>query len=393
MGLPISYHWRNLLVRKTTTLLTLLVVAVVVGVFTWMMGFASSLTRSLAVASDETKLLILKRGATAESNSAIPIEDFNRLNQLSAIVRDEDNNPLLSPEMMAQVSLPRERDGGATFANVAVRGVTAAAFKVHRNVKLLGKGFTTGRREVIVGQAAAKQFAGLNVGDTIGLGYGSDRGYKVVGHFSAGGGPMESEIWGYLPSLMNAYNRKTYSCASLRLSDDADSAAAIERIRGPAIQLEAKTERQYWQAQSAGIRRYLTVAYALVAIMSVAAIFSIANTMFSTVAGRTREVAMLRTIGYSQWRILTGFVFESILLTTVGGIVGCLACVAWLSLVGNTKDMFGATNFTTLAFEIRVTPGIVLWSLLSVVAVGVIGSLIPALRAARVPVVSALRAP
>ncbi|MCH7632905.1 MAG: hypothetical protein IIB59_06795 [Planctomycetes bacterium] len=140
MGLPISYHWRNLLVRKTTTLLTLLVVAVVVGVFTWMMGFASSLTRSLAVASDETKLLILKRGATAESNSAIPIEDFNRLNQLSAIVRDEDNNPLLSPEMMAQVSLPRERDGGATFANVAVRGVTAAAFKVHRNVKLLGKG-------------------------------------------------------------------------------------------------------------------------------------------------------------------------------------------------------------------------------------------------------------
>ena len=393
MGLPISYHWRNLLVRKTTTLLTLLVVAVVVGVFTWMMGFASSLTRSLAVASDETKLLILKRGATAESNSAIPIEDFNRLNQLSAIVRDEDNNPLLSPEMMAQVSLPRERDGGATFANVAVRGVTAAAFKVHRNVKLLGKGFTTGRREVIVGQAAAKQFAGLNVGDTIGLGYGSDRGYKVVGHFSAGGGPMESEIWGYLPSLMNAYNRKTYSCASLRLSDDADSAAAIERIRGPAIQLEAKTERQYWQAQSAGIRRYLTVAYALVAIMSVAAIFSIANTMFSTVAGRTREVAMLRTIGYSQWRILTGFVFESILLTTVGGIVGCLACVAWLSLVGNTKDMFGATNFTTLAFEIRVTPAIVLWSLLSVVAVGVIGSLIPALRAARVPVVSALRAP
>ncbi|MCH7596096.1 MAG: ABC transporter permease [Planctomycetes bacterium] len=393
MGLPISYHWRNLLVRKTTTLLTLLVVAVVVGVFTWMMGFASSLTRSLAVASDETKLLILKRGATAESNSAIPIEDFNRLNQLSAIVRDEDNIPLLSPEMMAQVSLPRARDGGATFANVAVRGVTAAAFKVHRNVKLLGKGFTTGRREVIVGQAAAKQFAGLNVGDTIGLGYGSDRGYKVVGHFSAGGGPMESEIWGYLPSLMNAYNRKTYSCASLRLSDDADSAAAIERIRGPAIQLEAKTERQYWQAQSAGIRRYLTVAYALVAIMSVAAIFSIANTMFSTVAGRTREVAMLRTIGYSQWRILTGFVFESILLTTVGGIVGCLACVAWLSLVGNTKDMFGATNFTTLAFEIRVTPAIVLWSLLSVVAVGVIGSLIPALRAARTPVVSALRAP
>lgn len=393
MGLPISYHWRNLLVRKTTTLLTILVVAVVVGVFTWMMGFASSLTRSLAVASDETKLLILKRGATAESNSAIPIEDFNRLNQLSAIVRDEDNNPLLSPEMMAQVSLPRERDGGATFANVAVRGVTAAAFKVHRNVKLLGKGFTTGRREVVVGQAAAKQFAGLNVGDTIGLGYGSDRGYKVVGHFSAGGGPMESEIWGYLPSLMNAYNRKTYSCASLRLSDDADSAAAIERIRGPAIQLEAKTERQYWQAQSAGIRRYLTVAYALVAIMSVAAIFSIANTMFSTVAGRTREVAMLRTIGYSQWRILTGFVFESILLTTVGGIVGCLACVAWLGLVGSTKDMFGATNFTTLAFEIRVTPGIVLWSLLSVVAVGVIGSLIPAFRAARAPVVSALRAP
>lgn len=394
MALPISYHWRNLFVRKTTTLLTILVIGTVVGVFSWMIGFASALDRSLSVASERQKLIVLKRGATSESNSAIPVEDYNRLNQLTQIAHDPTTNePLLSPEMMVQVSLPRIRDGGRTSGNVAVRGVTQTAFAVHLNVRLEGRRFSEAEPQVIVGRAAAKQFAGLQLGESISLGFGADRPFRIVGHFSANGAPIESEIWGYLPALMNAYNRSMYSSAWLRLSDGANPDEAIERIKGPAIQLEAQTEADYWDAQSAAIRRYLLVAYILVTVMALAAVFSIANTMFAMVAGRTREIAMLRTIGYSGRQILAGFVIESVFLSMLGGIAGCLACAAWLELVGSTKDMFGATTFTTMAFDIRLTPGTAAAALLLVIAVGAMGAFVPAWRASRLGVVSALREP
>jgi len=394
MALPLSYHWRNLFVRKTTTLLTVLVIAAVVGVFTWMMGFAAALDSSLSQARDESKLLVIKRGSTAETNSAIPVDEYNKLNQLVDVARAPNtNDPLISPEMMVQISRPRVRDGGKTWGNIALRGVTEMAFQVHRNVKREGSGFSSGGQDVIVGRAAAKQFAGLNIGDTLDLGYGSNRSYTVIGYFSADGGPAESEVWGYLPSLMNAYNRTMYSSASLRLKDGADPKKVIERIEGPEIQLTAQTEAEYWKLQSSSINTYLRITKVLVVVMCLAAVFSIANTMFSMVAGRTREIAMLRTIGFSRWQILSGFVIESVCLSMLGGAVGCLACVGWLQLVGNTKDMFGASTFTTLAFEIRLTPMIVVWALVSVVVVGVIGAWVPAMRAARVAVVTALREP
>ena len=392
MALPLVYHWRNLFVRKTTTLLTVLVMTAVVGVFSWMMGFADSLTRSLATASDGRKIIVLKRGATAESNSAIPVDEYNKLNQLTEIARDpKTGQPLFSPEMMVQVSLPRVRDAGLTWGNVALRGVTESAFAVHRNVRPLDRVFAPGSRELLVGLAAAKQFAGLEIGRTLQLGYSGDRAYTIVGYFSADGGPLESEIWGYLPSLMNAYNRTMYSSATLRVADGADPPSVIEKIKGPAIQMEAQTEADYWQGQSKNVRTYLMITQLLVAVMSLAAVFSIANTMFSMVAGRTREVAMLRTIGYSGRQILSGFVMEAVLLSLIGGVLGCLGCLAWLWLVGNTKDMFGANTFTTLAFEIQLRPVTILWALGSVTLVGVFGALVPAIRAASVEVIGALR--
>jgi putative ABC transport system permease protein len=392
MALPLVYHWRSLLTRKTTTSLTMLVVSAVVGVLTWMLGFASALHHSLATARDEGKLIVLRRGATAESNSAIPIEDYNRLKQLNGLARDpQTNEPLISPEMMVQVWRPRLRDAGRTSGNVAVRGVTDLAFKVHDNLKLLGSSFSLAQPEVIVGISAARQFGGLNVGQTIKLGYGGNRTYTVVGHFTADGGPLESEVWGYLPSLMNSYNRSGYSSAALRLRPGADPAEAIAEIEGPAIQLTAQTEPAYWAVQAATIRIYLRLAQILVAVMSLAAIFSIANTMFAFVAGRTREIAMLRTIGFSGAHLLQGFLVEALMLSLIGAALGCLACAGWLAFVGNTKDMMGSTTFTTMAFEIRITAWTILTAMLAVAVVGIVGALVPALRAARIQVIDALR--
>lgn len=395
MALPLSYHYRHLLVRRTTTGLTVLVVAAVVSTLAWMLGFAAALGASLSVSSDRDKLIVLKPGATAESNSAIAIEDYNKLSQLADLARDPDSgDALLSPEMLVQVSLPRLRDAGRTRANVAIRGVLEIAFKVHPRVRLAeGRMFDVGSREVIVGRKASEQFAGLALGESVSLGASSNRDYEVVGIFTADGGPMESEIWGYLPSLMDAYNRSMYSSASLRLAPGASAAAVIERIEGPAIQLRALTERDYWDSQAMLIRVYLGIAYTLVFIMGLAAVFAIANTMFASVAARTREIAMLRTIGYSGWRVMGGFVLEAVLLALAGGVLGCAACWVWLTFVGNQKDMFGATTFTTLAFEIHLTPLIVAAALAAVSLVGALGALMPAWRAARLEVVGALREP
>jgi ABC-type lipoprotein release transport system permease subunit len=392
MAVSLSYHWRSLLARATTTTLTVLVIAAVVGTLGWMLAFAVTLRHSLSLACDDRKLIVIGRGATSETTSALPVADYNKLNQLTELARDpRTGEPLLSPEMLVQVTLPRLRDNGRTQANVAVRGVTQRAFEVHRLVKPLGPIFSTGAQEIIVGVRTAQQFGGLKLGNIVNLGYGSDRGYKVVGYFTAGDGPFESEIWGYLPSLMNAYNRTGYSSAALRLNDGADAAAVVREIDGPAIAMTAQTERDYWNKQSALIRVYMTIVGALVVIMAVAALFAIANTMFAAVAGRTREIAMLRTIGFRRGQILAGFVLEAVLLALLGGCVGCLACGLWLEFVGRTKDMFGATTFTTLAFEIRLTPTIVGLALGIAALVGALGALVPAWRAARVKVVTALR--
>jgi putative ABC transport system permease protein len=392
MALPLSYNWRNLFVRKTTTVLTVLVVAAVVGVFAWMVGFWGALRHSLAFASDPRKLIVLKPGATSESNSAISADEYNRLVQLSEMAVDPATGlPLESPEMLVQVYLTRRGDNGRTNANVAVRGVTDAAFKVHANVKLLGRGFTAGGYEVIVGRAAAKQFSGLDVDGTLNLGYSGNRKFRIVGYFSADGGPMESEIWGRLPDIKGAYQRDAYSSASIRLNPGADPRAVIKRIAGPAIQLSAQTEAAYWEGQAKYVHLYLYLVTALVGIMCLAAAFSIANTMYASVAGRTREFAMLRTIGFSGRQVLVSVLVESVFLALLGGVLGCLGCWTWLRLTGSMKDMFGASTFTTIAFDIVVTPRIVACAISQVCVVAVLGAFLPALRAARLEVVQALR--
>ena len=389
--LHFPYHWRNLFVRKTTTGMTVLVIAAVVCTFSWLLGFASSLDRSLSVAAEESKIIVLQRGSTSESNSGLTPDAFNKLLQLSTVETNSAGDKLISSEIVVQVSLPRMRDGGATQANVAVRGVTDRAFDVHTNVRPLGQRFSTGSPEVIVGQKAAQQFGGLQIGQSVKLGFAGNREYKVVGYFSADGGPMESEIWAYLPSIQSAYGRQIYSSAAIRVKSGVTPSSVVNEIEGPAIQLSAQTERDYWQAQSTNILTYQLVCYILIAMMALAAVFSIANTMFAAVAGRSREIAMLRTIGFSKGQILLGFVVESIFLSIIGGGVGLLACEAYLRLAGNTKDMFGANTFTTLAFKIELTPTIIGVALGSVTLVGALGALIPAFRASRVHVISALR--
>ncbi len=392
MSLSMAYHWRNLLARRTTTLLTVLVVAAVVATFTWMFSFTLALRKTLAVAGDPEKIIVLRRGSTSEAQSAITVAEFNRLSQIAEIARGEGGTLLLSPESLVQVNRPRRRDQGASRANLAVRGVLPIALQVHRNVRLsAGRLFREGSQEVIVGAAAARQFIGLEVGDQIELGFAGDRSYVIVGHFTADGGPLESEIWGYLPMLMNTYNRTQYSSASLRLAPGTDVPSTLNQIEGPAIQLAGLTESAYWSSQSRIVNIYLAVAAGLVIVMFVAAVFSVAITMFAAVAGRVREIGMLRTLGFQRAAILSGFMIEALMLSLLGGALGCGACAVWLHLAGGEKDVYGTSTFTTLAFDIHLTGWTVLGSLACVVILAVAGALAPAWRAARVNIITVLR--
>lgn len=393
MALPLNYHWGSLVVRKTTTLLTMLVIGAVVGTFSWLLGFVVQLDKSLAVSSDPRTVIVLQRGAISETNSGIDPEHYNNLVQVNDVELDPaTQSRLISPELMWQTQLPRVRDNGVTRANVALRGVTDAALKVHQRVHIVaGRMFGTGAPEVVVGVGAARQFKGLQIGDRLRLGFGENRDFEVVGWFSADGGPLESEIWTYLPAMQSAYSRVGYSSAALRIKAGTDPAAIVKAIDSPAVQLGAQLEGDYWREQSKNIRIYQTICYILVVVMSLAAIFSIANTMFAAVDGRKREIAMLRTIGFTGGHIWRGFVFEAVILSLLGGAIGLGLCQLYLALVGNTKDMFGANTFTSLAFEIHLTPTIIAIALTCAAVVGALGAFVPAWRAGRTQVITALR--
>ncbi|MFO0972067.1 MAG: FtsX-like permease family protein [Phycisphaerae bacterium] len=389
MALPLAYNFRNLVVRRLSSSLTFAVVAVLVLVLTVLLSFAAGINASLAVSGSRDNLLVLKRGATAESTSLITPEEYKRLLRTQGIANGRDGKPLVSLELCVQTSIPR-RDAQGNLANVAVRGVDPIALDVHSDVRILpgGRLFNPGQLEVIVGQAARDRYRDLDLGGSVRLGRTGTQVFKVVGIFTAAGGAFESEIWAPRTILTDAYGRHLISSAVGRLAPGADVAQVKTEVNGPAVQLDAKLEPEYYAELSRTSRDIVVLTSVLIVIMSVGAIFAVANTMFAAVDGRRREIAMLRTIGFSRGAIITSFVIESLLLSLAACGVGLAASFLFS---GSRQDFLSDTTWTVLAYELRVTPGVIVTALLVSTGVGVFGALAPALRASRVRVIEALR--
>jgi putative ABC transport system permease protein len=392
--LPLAYNLRNLQVRRLGTAATVLGVALVVSVFCYLLCLADGLGRALTLAGDAHNLVVLAEHATAESNSAVFHDDVQRLASVPDVARGEAGRPLVSAEYVVHTDVPRRGDPLAAPAGILVRGVNLEiAARVRPAVRLVeGRWFTPGSAELVVGRAAQQQFAGLEIGSRLSCG---DREFQVVGVFSATGSAHESELWGHASNVADAFRRTSYSAAVLRLrsADGAVVAAARGRIGSACVGLRAVPEREYYggQAQSAGLLR--RSALLLVALMSVAAVLAATNTMLSSVAGRTRELGMLRAVGFSPRAVCAGIVLESLAVALLGGVLGCLACAAVITLAGRTYDFVGTlSTYTSVAFTIRVSLANVLASLGVAAVVGVLGGLWPARAAVRVPVVHALRA-
>lgn len=388
MALPLSYTWRNLMARRLSTALTFLVVGVVVFVLSVLLSFAAGMQASLRAANSPLNLVVLKSGASAESTSIIWDDEIAPLTQTPGLAADPQVGLLLSREISVQTPVPRRSDA-MRKANVPVRGVDDVAFLVHPEVRIVaGRSFVQGQLEAIVGLAAQGRFANLQIGDEITLGRQADRKFRIVGVFTANGSALESEIWAPRTMLTDSYRRTFASSVHLRLADAALADAALAYINGPSVQLLGKREGDYYEDLNKKTREIVGLASILISIMSIGAAFAVANTMYAAVDARRREIAMLRTIGFARRSVVSVFLLESILLTSVA----CAAGLACAALLGSMKqDYLSNTTWTVFAFELRMTPQILLVCFVVAITVGVIGAVAPAGRAARTRILDALR--
>jgi putative ABC transport system permease protein len=272
--------------------------------------------------------------------------------------------------------------------NVVIRGVTPVAFKVRDNVTVVeGRQFTPGLYEVIVGRKLFERMANIDIGRTIRM---QRRDWTIVGVFEANGSAFESEVWGDKDAMGPAFGRGAGAqTVTVRMQDPSAIPAFNDELqRNPRMQVQATQERVYYEQQSAGVSGpLLALAVFVAVIMGIGAVFGAMNTMYAIVAARTREIGTLRALGFSRIAILVAFVLESTFLAIVGGALGCLIALP----ANGISSAAGGANFAEVAFAFRITSPALIAGMTLAVLMGIAGGMLPSLRAARLPITSALR--
>jgi putative ABC transport system permease protein len=386
MVLPLRYHIRNVFVRWRATLTTVLGIALVVAVFVVVQSLAAGLEKASGKTGDPRNLMIVRRGAASESWSQITREQFNTIQYSPEIARDAQDLPLVSADTIVVMNLPR---GGELTgeANVTLRGVSPNGFALRPQVTLTdGRWFEPGHREVVVSSRLARRFAEMRNGDTIRIGL---RELTVVGHFDAGGSAFDSEAWMAADEVRAVFSRENYSSVLVRPIDDAAAQTLTARLEADKrLTMRVLRETAYYkeQTKTAGPIKFLGSFLAIA--MSVGAAFAAMNTMYASVGARTREIGTLRVLGFRRRAVLLGFVIEGALLALAGGCIGVAASLFWH---GKSAGTVSFETFSETVFQLTITPRLAVEGLLFAVTVGMLGSLLPALRAARLPVISALK--
>ena len=363
-------------------------IAGVVGVLVALLAMAEGYRHTVSSSGDEQTAIVLRGGSSAELMSVMTRDAITTIERAPEIARDADGRPLASPELVVAANLPR-RDNAAEDGSVQLRGVGDMAWAVRPNVQLVeGRRFEPGKRELVVGKGARRQFAGLEPGAELRLG---NQPWTVVGVFESGDG-MESEIWADAEVVATTYRRGSSraSVFARLVSPSAFNAFKATLDADPRLQVEAQTTLAYFQGQSAGVSKVLRIIGIVVgSIMAIGAVFGALNTMFATVASRAREIATLRAIGFRGIPVVVAVMLETMLLAALGGVLGGL--LAWLVFNGYTASTL-AGGVAQLTFEFKVSPELLWQGLKWALAIGFVGGLFPALRAATMPVTDALRA-
>jgi len=385
MAIPFKYNVRNLFVRRVSTAMTAGGIALVVAVFVIVMAMVAGLRATITDTGSPDNLVVLRKGATTETYSAISIDQFAALKFLSAVRRDEQGNTYASPELPVQVLM--ERAGGGR-ENIVVRGVLPVALEVHEKVHIVeGRMFNPSVGEVVVGKGLVGRYRNCTLGSRLKFGRGT---WKVVGIFEAGGSSFESEVWADLHDVQSDTRRgEYYACVRLKCIPGADQAAMITRIQNdPRINLDAQTEPDYYKEQSAAANQLRRLGLVVAIIMGIGAVFGAMNTMYASVAARVSEIGTLRALGFGPGAVMGCFLMESLILALVAGVIGVILA---LPINGITTTFANFLTFSTLAFNFRVTPAIVAQALVFAGVMGVLGGWLPARQAMNMRVVDALR--
>lgn len=383
---PLRYNVRNLRVRLMTTAMTAFGAALVVWASILSLGLADGLERAIMISADELDLVVLRRGAQDEPSSGIAKETAEAVARLNGIALDAKGEPLCSEEFVLILMKPRRGDGGTT--NVIVRGLRDVGRQMRPGFRIIaGRDLVPGRYEAITSPRMGQRFENTEIGGRFRI---NNTDFQIVGHFEADGSASESEIWTDIRDLTLV--RKTpdgVSSVNLRAQDAAAKVTLKSRIGGDEqFNLRVFDETEYFREQLQSAMAIRVVGYFIAGFLTAGAMFAAANTMYSAVASRAREIGTLRALGFGRGSILFSFLIESMVLCLIGGIVGCLGVLPFNGYSTGTANL---QTFTEITFSFDFGPSVLLQGVLMALVMGVLGGLFPAIRAVRLNIIQALR--
>jgi putative ABC transport system permease protein len=387
MKIPLSYVLRNLWARSLTTALTAGGMALVVFVFAAVLMLDAGLRKTLVSTGSLDNAVILRPASQTEIQSVVYRDQASLLETVPEVARGEDGAPLVSKETVVLIAIPKR--GSSKPANLVVRGMPAMGIRLRPQVHIVdGRMFRPGASEVVVGRAIADGFDGTGIGEKLRF---AGRDWTIVGTFDAARTAFESEIWGDVDQMLQAFRRSAYSSVLLRLASADDFEPFKARIAADQrLIVEVFREPLYYQDQSKSLSTFISyLGVSLSAIFSIGAILGAMITMYASVANRTGEIGTLRALGFRRSNILAAFLAESLLLSLVGGLAG-LVLASFLQAF--TITTMNWQSFSQLAFGFDLTPAIVAQTLAFALFMGLVGGFLPSVRAARLEIVDSLRA-
>jgi putative ABC transport system permease protein len=387
VAIPLIYNVRSVRARWTSTIVAVLGIAGTVGVFIAMLSLAHGFKATLVASGSPGNALILRAGSPSEMMGGVTLESIKVIADAPGIARDS-NGPLLTQEVVGVIPVPLISTG--TDANVQVRGVSPNVLEIRKFTKIVqGRMFAPGVSELIVGKNASKTYRGLTLGNVVDFAGGR---WTVVGVFDAGGSAFDSEVWCDSHILNEIMKRPANIFQSVTVhlqSPDSFQTLKDSLTTDPRLNVDVTREIDYYAKQSTTMTKLITVLGGLVAgIMAIGAVFGALNTMYSAVSERGREIATMRAVGFGGGSVVFSFLLEALLIAFIGGLLGCLAV---LPLNGLTTSTMNFQTFSNLAFAFKITPVLLIEGVIFALVMGALGGLLPAVRAAAMPVATALR--
>lgn len=387
MAIPLIYNVRSVRARWTSTIVAVLGIAGTVGVFVAMLSLARGFKATLVASGSPDNALVMRAGSSSEMMGGITLDSIKVIQDAPGVARGA-NGPLITQDVVGVMPIPLISTG--TDANVQIRGVSPNVLEIRKFVKMSqGRMFNPGMSEIVVGKNASKTYKGLTVGNKIDMAGGH---WEVVGVFDAGGSAFDSEIWTDSRVLNDILKRPSniFQSATVHLESPSSFQALKDSLTSdPRLNVDVTREIDYYAKQSTTMTTLITVLGGFVAaIMAIGAVFGALNTMYSAVAERGREIATMRALGFNASSVVFSFLVEALLISFIGGVIGCLVV---LPLNGLTTSTMNFQTFSNLAFAFKITPELLVKGVIFALVMGIVGGLLPAVRAATLPVATALR--